>query len=305
MDKVVALVLTYNRIELLQECIEALKKQTSPCDILIVDNASTDGTKDMVLSYVKSSDNIDYVNTGENLGGAGGFSFGIKECVKRGYDYIWLMDDDTIPYPTALEKLICAKNDLNDDFGFLSSLVEWTDGNMCKMNMPLVADDWWSRGNLIQQGRLAIKKGSFVSFFISANTVKEVGLPIKEFFIWFDDSEYSRRIVESGRAGYLISDSRVLHKMGSNSKVDIVIEDSERLQRYRMAFRNRYYMNKGRGIRILLKYYIFLLSTIGTVIKKSKGKKGKRIKIILLGTADGIRFKPQIEYIELGEMGRE
>lgn len=297
MDRIVALVVTYNRIELLRESIDALLAQTFPCDILIVDNASTDGTKEMVMSYVNSFAAVSYVNTGANLGGAGGFSFGIKECVERSYDYIWLMDDDTIPYPTALEKLIAAKEDLQGNFGFLSSLVVWTDGSMCEMNMPLVAEDWWSHAALIQQGRLAIKKASFVSFFVSVETVKKVGLPIKEFFIWFDDSEYSRRIVESGSVGYLIGDSKVLHKMGSNSKVDIVLEDGERLQRYRMAFRNRYYMNKGRGLRTLIKYYIFLFTTISGILRKSKNKKRKRIQIVLLGTIDGIRFHPHIEHI--------
>lgn len=297
MDRIVALVVTYNRIELLRESIDALLAQTFPCDILIVDNASTDGTKEMVMSYVNSFAAVSYVNTGSNLGGAGGFSFGIKECVERSYDYIWLMDDDTIPYPTALEKLIAAKEDLQGNFGFLSSLVVWTDGSMCEMNMPLVAEDWWSHAALIQQGRLAIKKASFVSFFVSVETVKKVGLPIKEFFIWFDDSEYSRRIVESGSVGYLIGDSKVLHKMGSNSKVDIVLEDGERLQRYRMAFRNRYYMNKGRGLRTLIKYYIFLFTTISGILRKSKNKKRKRIQIVLLGTIDGIRFHPHIEHI--------
>lgn len=297
MDRIVALVVTYNRIELLRESIDALLAQTFPCDILIVDNASTDGTKEMVMSYVNSFAAVSYVNTGANLGGAGGFSFGIKECVERSYDYIWLMDDDTIPYPTALEKLIAAKEDLQGNFGFLSSLIVWTDGSMCEMNMPLVAEDWWSHAALIQQGRLAIKKASFVSFFVSVETVKKVGLPIKEFFIWFDDSEYSRRIVESGSVGYLIGDSKVLHKMGSNSKVDIVLEDGERLQRYRMAFRNRYYMNKGRGLRTLIKYYIFLFTTISGILRKSKNKKRKRIQIVLLGTIDGIRFHPHIEHI--------
>lgn len=299
MDRIVALVLTYNRIELLQEAIDALLAQTFPCDILIVDNASTDGTKEMVMSYVNSSEAVDYLNTGENLGGAGGFAYGIKECVKRGYDYIWLMDDDTIPYPTALEKLATAKDDLKGEFGFLSSLVEWTDGRMCEMNMPLVADDWWNRGKLIQNGRLAIKKGSFVSFFVSAETVKKVGLPLKEFFIWFDDSEYSRRIVEQDNVGYLISDSIVLHKMKSNSKVDIVTEDSERLQRYRMAFRNRCYMNRNRGLKTIIKYFVFIVGIIFSIIKKSKDKKLKRVCIVLMGTLDGMCFKPVIEQISL------
>lgn len=245
MNKIIALILTYNRKSLLSEAIDALLAQTYECDILVVDNASTDGTKEMVQNYVDIHKTVSYINTGANLGGAGGFSFGMKECVRRGYEYIWLMDDDTIPYPNALEKLVAAKEDLKDDFGFLSSLVEWTDGSMCQMNMPLVADNWWFKGDVIQSGRLAIKKGSFVSFFVATDTIRKVGLPLKEFFIWFDDSEYSRRIVESGKEGYLVSDSRVLHKMASNSKVDIVTENSERLQRYRMAFRNRYYMNQG------------------------------------------------------------
>jgi hypothetical protein len=98
--------------------------------------------------------------------------------------------------------------------------------------------------------------------------------------------------------GYLVADSRVLHKMRSNSKVDIVVEDSERLQRYKIAFRNRYYYNKNRGVKVLLKYYAFLLGTIINVIKNSKSKKAKRIGIILKGTIDGIRFTPSIDYVE-------
>lgn len=298
MNKIIALILTYNRKSLLSEAIDALLAQTYECDILVVDNASTDGTKEMVQNYVDIYKTVSYINTGANLGGAGGFSFGMKECVRRGYEYIWLMDDDTIPYPNALEKLVAAKEDLKDDFGFLSSLVEWTDGSMCQMNMPLVADNWWFKGDVIQSGRLAIKKGSFVSFFVATDTIRKVGLPLKEFFIWFDDSEYSRRIVESGKEGYLVSDSRVLHKMASNSKVDIVTENSERLQRYRMAFRNRYYMNQGRGARISIKYVVFLIGTVFSILKKSEDKKLKRVGIVLSGTLDGLRFHPQIEYIK-------
>ena len=208
------------------------------------------------------------------------------------------MDDDTIPYPTALERLIEAKDKLKDDFGFLSSVVEWTDGHMCKMNMPLVADEWWDYAPAISHNLLAIKKGSFVSFFISSKTVKRVGLPIKEFFIWYDDSEYSRRIVENENIGYLVADSRVLHKMGSNSKVDIVTENGDRLQRYRMAYRNRYYLNKGKGIKIYVKYYIHLISVICNVIKNAPDNKSKRVNMIVLGTLDGIKFNPSIERLD-------
>ena len=74
-DKVIAVIVTYNRKELLKECIEELTKNQE-IDFMIIDNASTDGTADMVKNY--TSDKLFYVNTGENLGGAGGFNFGIK-----------------------------------------------------------------------------------------------------------------------------------------------------------------------------------------------------------------------------------
>lgn len=301
MDKIVALVLTYNRMQLLRECLENLVAQTAKCDILVVDNASTDDTSKMVKEFIgnnRSRANIKYINTGANLGGAGGFAFGMRKAVEMGYDYVWLMDDDTIPQKQALEKLVDAKNALSGKFGFLSSLVEWTDGSMCLMNKPLVSDKWWDKGNAIRDGYLAISKGSFVSFFVSADTIKQVGLPIKEFFIWFDDSEYSRRIIESGKTGYLVSESKVVHKMNNNNCVDIVSENGERLERYKYAFRNRYYLCKDHGIKAHIKYYVFLFTTIAKIILKSKDKKLKRIMIALTSTVSGWFFSPKIEYID-------
>ena len=80
--KVVAIIVTYNRKELLRECIEALLNQDyKHCDILIIDNASTDGTREYINSVVDNKKVI-YINTGSNLGGAGGFNYGIKEAYK-------------------------------------------------------------------------------------------------------------------------------------------------------------------------------------------------------------------------------
>ena len=101
-SNIAAVVVTYNRLELLRQCVEALRTQTSSCDILIVDNASTDGTD----QWLASQPDLHYRNTGSNLGGAGGFNFGMRWAVEAGYDYVWVMDDDTLPQPDALEKLL-------------------------------------------------------------------------------------------------------------------------------------------------------------------------------------------------------
>ena len=119
-NKIAAIVVTYNRLNMLKENIDSLKKQTEQnFDILLIDNNSTDGTK----KYIKelNDEKIIYINTGKNIGGAGGFYTGVKEAIKRGYEYAWLMDDDTIPYEDALEELSNKAIFLKNNFSFLCS----------------------------------------------------------------------------------------------------------------------------------------------------------------------------------------
>ena len=124
-NNIVAVIVTYNRKKLLLECINSLLKQENiSCDIIVIDNKSTDGTETAIKSL--ASEKIRYINTGTNLGGAGGFNFGIKKAVEFGYDYVWLMDDDCIPKSTALFKLNEAGKKYKN-FGFLSSKVLWID----------------------------------------------------------------------------------------------------------------------------------------------------------------------------------
>ena len=94
MKKVAAVVVTYNRKNLLLENVQSLLGQTfSDVQIIIVDNNSSDGTQDVLQQFIERKQ-ILYFNTGANLGGAGGFSYGIRLAVEAGYEYIWVMDDD-------------------------------------------------------------------------------------------------------------------------------------------------------------------------------------------------------------------
>ena len=134
--KIAAVVVTFNRKEYLVKNIEALLAQVNaPMDILIIDNASTDGTEETIRHYMDAGQ-ILYENTGENLGGAGGFNFGIRRAYEAGYDAIWIMDDDTYPHPDALEKFLQADKDLNGMYGYLAGKVLWKDGSWCEMNPP-------------------------------------------------------------------------------------------------------------------------------------------------------------------------
>jgi glycosyltransferase involved in cell wall biosynthesis len=133
-NRTAAVVVTYNRLTLLNKCIEKLRGQTVPCDILVVDNASTDGTTPW-LREQEEAGLLRTRNTGGNLGGAGGFNKGMRWAVEDGYKYLWLMDDDCLPEQDALEKLLEADSLLNGSYGWLSSVALWTDGNVCSMNI--------------------------------------------------------------------------------------------------------------------------------------------------------------------------
>ena len=98
MNQTVAVVVTCNRKAILKQCVEKLFLQTVSCDVLVVDNASSDGTAEY-LETLKRENRVHVIKLSRNLGGAGGFNLGIRKAVEYGYEYIWTMDDDTLPRP--------------------------------------------------------------------------------------------------------------------------------------------------------------------------------------------------------------
>lgn len=291
--KVVTVVVTYNRKTLLQECIKALLMQTyQNLDVLVIDNASTDGTEELVRSI--DDPRVIYQNTGANLGGAGGFQFGIKKGAALNPDYLWLMDDDSIPTPTALKELMTAAQKLGD-FGFLSSKVLWKDHSLCNMNIPKV-----SLNHKLKEFDGLPKKiimGTFVSFFVPVKVVKKVGLPIKEFFIWADDFEYSRRISRQYPA-YFVPASVIIHKCKSNNGSNIVTDSPDRFKRYQYAYRNEVYVYRREGFSGWVHLFLKTILHLTKVLLKSPNDKGKRLHIIWMSTKEGFSFNPQVEYLK-------
>ncbi|QTE72697.1 glycosyltransferase family 2 protein [Clostridiales bacterium FE2011] len=288
------IVVTYNRKELLKENIECLLSQRPVIPhIIIIDNHSTDGTKEYIADYI-SEEKIEYCDTGSNLGGAGGFSFGIKYAAEKDYDYIWVMDDDCMPTENALEEFIKADKELNGQYGFLSSKVLWKDGSICTMNLQrkTLTKTLECFDNNINQVVMA----SFVSLFLKREIVVEMGLPIKEFFIWTDDWEYTRRISLKYPC-YAVRDSVVIHKSKSNIGANIASESADRLDRFNYLYRNDVYLYRREGIKGFCYEAARLTGHCIRVLTKSKDNKGKRLAKIYKGTISGLKFKPEIEYI--------
>jgi len=300
MKKTVAVVVTYNRKDLLINCINCILNQTSGNpDVLVIDNNSTDGTPEIIKEKYVDDSRVIYINTGANLGGAGGFSFGINKAANMGYDYLWIMDDDTFACKTALEELIKAANLLDDDFGFLSSYVKWTNDGPCIMNLPRVKIEWYF-GDIDKQfgnRMIMVESSSFVSMFVKTSTVKEVGLPIKEFFIWADDVEYALRISNRYNS-YFVYQSQVVHAIKANTGPHIVSDqDESRMGRYVYLYRNKHYIARHKSMRARMSYWIEVNSTVWKIMRSSSKKKMKRIGIVYRGYIKGLFFNPKIESV--------
>lgn len=297
MRDICAVVVTYNRKELLKENIEALINQNyKSFDILVVDNNSTDGTKEYIENYIKSK-KIMYMNTEKNLGGAGGFNFGIKECMKKKYKYIWIMDDDTIPEKNALESIVNKKEFLKDKFSFICSLVKFNEKDLCVMNVPTINGAWLDEYYNIENGLVKLNSCSFVSCFVNANVVKKVGLPIKEFFIYGDDCEYTERLTKV-LPGYIDINSVVNHKMKVNVDTKIAFVEKERIDRAYFTYRNTFYIAKKNGIKKVIRYLFNWFQMFFIIIFKSPTAKLRRLRVLIKGFIAGIFFNPKIEMIE-------
>ncbi|WP_161848861.1 glycosyltransferase family 2 protein [Athalassotoga saccharophila] len=187
--KITALVVTYNRLEYLKKNLAALFDQSrKPDEIIVIDNASTDGT----YEFLKDQ-KVKFVRLSENTGGAGGFSYGLNYAIENGADWVWMMDDDAIPYNDALKALEDAINKRPDAGVFLSQLV--SDSN--SKPKEKIKSAWF---------------GTFVGFAVRKEVVKSVGLPDSEFFIYADDYDYSIRIRKAGFKILRVHSSLIDHK---------------------------------------------------------------------------------------------
>lgn len=180
---IAAVIVTFNRLELLKKCIDAVRNQTRKVDeIIVVNNGSTDGTKE----WLEKQKDLTIINQ-ENLGGAGGFYTGIKTAYESGFDWVWCMDDDCLPKESCLELQLPESVYTITGPRVIDGKTDVWNCNYNKLKYRLL--------NLLRIPFITIP---FNGFLISNYTIKKIGLPIREFFIYSDDVEYSFRAYKMG-----------------------------------------------------------------------------------------------------------
>lgn len=202
-----AVVVTYNRKTLLLECISALLKQNLlPQKIIIVDNASTDYTIEFITSNgLLENPLIELIPMPSNLGGAGGFSAGMQYAFEHAADYVWMMDDDAIPHPTALEELmkhatpehIYGSLAVNaQDTSWATTLLSENQVINLKSQIPDIVE---------------VQSLPFLGFLTSKKIYQKIGLPDTSYFIAADDVEYCIRAQHAGYKIYICGKSHIEH----------------------------------------------------------------------------------------------
>lgn len=219
LDIIVVLV-THNRPRLLRKALEALAIQTHPPTwIVVVDNASEPETRAVIDQTAMV---IDVVRSEKNLGGAGGFALGMRRALAIGAEWMWLMDDDAIAEPNALEKLVAPIIELSGRIGVLCS---------CVMEFGAIALQHRRSFNSLlgfersigqaayRHKAVQVDTASFVGFMVSAQAVWAVGLPNADFFLAYDDTEYSLRLRRNGFDIWLAPDSVIVHERSASARM--------------------------------------------------------------------------------------
>lgn len=243
-QKYAIVIVTYNRVQLLRECVAHAKAQTRQADsIIIVDNASTDETGEYLLSLEEEND-IEIVRLLQNIGGAGGFAIGMQHALQKNVDCMLMIDDDAMLAKDYMEKILAARSCFSQYCAFAGAVksggristshrANFRKVGLLSKNIP---------GKNYEGVSFTCDIASFCGMVVDTSLVRQIGFPHAEYFIWFDDTEYSLRIHRHSRF-LVITDADIEHKT--------VQEIASRPRRYDWkdyyAIRNRLLMVKEHG----------------------------------------------------------
>jgi GT2 family glycosyltransferase len=209
-ESVAVVIVTFNRADLLTRMLDGLAAQTRvPDAVFVVDNASTDHTREILTARVEHPElPLQVTHSEENLGGAGGFRLGVRMAYDAGHDRIWLVDDDVVPATNCLEVLLAA------DEPCVAAIREDVRGHLVEkaaldfdLSNPLamrpkraaVDDTYTDRAGMPE--RVELENVSFEGFLFRREVVDRIGLPDASYFIFYDDVDFA---VRARRAGYRI-----------------------------------------------------------------------------------------------------
>lgn len=226
-DRVTVVMVTYNKYEYIKELIKSFKHlnyDRDLLDIVVVDNNSADGTEEKLKADF--GDEITLIQTGANLGGAGGFNTGMKHAIENlDNDYIWLLDNDVVVHPESLNNLMKTIKQDEDRIAAVGSMILQLDNPEYVSEIGAFMD--WNKGRvamqhagvkynelLEEQGELKARKVDYcaaASLLKTRKSIEKVGY-WEDLFIHFDDVDWCCRAMDKGMEIYCDPESIVFHE---------------------------------------------------------------------------------------------
>ncbi|MGM9843392.1 MAG: glycosyltransferase family 2 protein [Muribaculaceae bacterium] len=293
--KISAVVVTYNRINLLKRTVDCLRANGPVNEIVVVNNGSTDGTAE----WLDSQEDIHVIHQ-ENVGGSGGFYTGIDYAYNSGADWIWCMDDDVFPRADCMERLLDHID--NPEIGILAPR-RLIDGEIfChdfqgyNLTNPFSSMYTGRIDNSAVNGPIFIAGTAFEGPFIRREVVEKIGLPTRDLFIFCDDTDYCIRTLQAGYKILYVPDA-LMDKQKFFSNDDWAERNrKKKWKRYYQA-RNSAYLNHHYGKNWGVKYLRGFINVFGSIATAfftapfSKAWSYKDIPILWRAYRDGVNEK--------------
>ena len=301
---VCVIIVTYNRKELLINLLRDLAKQSySVSAILVVDNNSSDGTPELLLeNHILEAVKVDevtnqewenikiyYYRNSENAGGSGGFAKGFELVLNMQYDCVWAMDDDVSPEVNCLEEMmkyldedarvcVSSRGDENYvDYAITEYDLEtlhyfhFEDCKRNRLDSRSIIEPYIEVQDMVFEGPL-----------FTMDLISEIGIPNKDYFILFDDTDYARRATEKTKIRYI--KNAKLHKKVFPPKV----EGAPWGWKSYYKLRNSVYLEKKYGKNFRVKYLRAILRLGDLFLRALFRKRFRRAKWIVRAYIDGI-----------------
>ncbi len=260
--RIVAVVVTYNRRDLLNRLVKELRQEPRLAEIIVVDNASTDGSAD----DLRELDGVHLVELATNTGGAGGFHTGMVTALDRGADLIWLMDDDGVPEPGCLDTLLEREG---YDFWGPAVLAEQDPGRLTfPIRLPGRASVVHDMADVEAAAVDGVIEGIVIPFngvLATRELIERIGPVREEFFIWGDDHEFRLRAERAGARIATVVGAHFLHPVVGDLGTPMMFgrttynHTPSDLKHYCMARNNVVNLREYRG---RLAVFAFLVKTV-------------------------------------------
>ncbi len=218
---VAVIVLNWNNGPDSLSCVDSCRKLDWPnLRIIVVDNGSNDGSTEMLKQRCPD---LELIETGANLGFAGGNNAGIRHAMAQGAEYVWLLNNDAVAAPDALSTLVKALSD-RGDAGIAGSMIYYRDDP----RRIWFAGGIWKKGRLRlrQRGANRLDDGQFdeqrelgsvsgCSMLVRASVINEIGPLDESYFLYWEDTDFCARAAQHGYKTLFAPASHVWHKVSA------------------------------------------------------------------------------------------